>query len=132
MKKQNNTQNKTNKITELLQKIFLTQVKTDNKIQTLNLKTTHELKNIQVQLKSHNKLLKEHHDRSVQLKRDNDIKEKRIKLELEKHRKEVDTRLYKLEVPHKWLEYTKTALLWTASILGAIIGIKQAIVLLLK
>lgn len=75
---------------------------------------------IHEKLKVHNKILQEHHDRSVQLKRDNDLKELALREEIEKNRKEYDLRLSKVEAPHKWLELTKSGLLYISAIAGAI------------
>jgi hypothetical protein len=66
-----------------------------------------------------NKILEEHHQRSTELKRDNDLREKDV-------RKEIDVlgrRLARVEEPRKWLATTRSLILWTAGTVGAVITI---------
>jgi hypothetical protein len=66
-----------------------------------------------------NKILEEHHQRSTELKRDNDLREQQIKKELEV----LSRRLVRVEAPRKWLAMTKSLVLWLAAVLGAIVAI---------
>jgi hypothetical protein len=60
-------------------------------------KTEFELKEIRQLDAKQNEILQEHHDRSTQLKRDNDLREQGLRIEIEK----MDSRVVALEEPRK-------------------------------
>lgn len=63
-----------------------------------------------------NSILQEHHDRSVQLKRDNELREEALKLEIEKVSRRVD----RLEFFVKAFEFFKKHAIWLAGLGTAI------------
>lgn len=66
-----------------------------------------------------NKILEEHHQRSTELKRDNDLREKDIRKEMEG----MNRRLSRVEEPRKWLATTRSLILWSAGTIGAVVTI---------
>lgn len=70
-----------------------------------------------------NAILEEHHNRSVQLKRDNDLREESLRSEL----KLQADRITDLEAPRKWFAMTKKWLLGLGAVGGAVLAIYEAV-----
>jgi len=64
-----------------------------------------------------NGILQEHHDRSTQLKKDNELREKTIREEFDSKTTALDQRVVVLEAPRKWLRQT-----WVVLLAGAAVG----------
>lgn len=123
MKKKSKSFNTTEALAELLKGQFRIENKLDLHIQ----KTESDFKAIQVLDEKQNAILEEHHNRSNQLKIDNELREKELRRDMEGIKKEQELRLSTLEIPQKWLDHTKTLLLYVAAIMGAIVAVKTAI-----
>lgn len=109
---------------EMVQKILEGQLRLENKVDLHIQKTEFELKQIQKLDAEQNLLLAQHAQRSEEIKRDNELREKRMREEVFGERpNSLKSRIDKLEVPQKWLEHTKSALLYLAAIGGAITAI---------
>jgi len=110
--------------TEMMQSVLEGQLRLENKLDLHIQKTEYELKQIQKLDDEQNKLLAQHAQRSEEIKRDNELREKQMREEIfGDNRKSLKSRIDKLEVPQKWLEHTKTGLLYLAALGGAITGI---------
>lgn len=87
-----------------------------------------------------NEILKEHHDRSVQLKRDNDLREVSVRNELEATKKATEKelqaisgRVEALEAPRKWWKQTRVkAMAWGTAIACILEIVRYALDLLHK
>lgn len=78
-----------------------------------------------------NAILQEHHDRSVQLKRDNELREASLRKEMQDGVAAQNKRLEKLEAPGKWWALTKRWALIGSSISTAAIALYEAMKALL-
>jgi phage-related tail protein len=66
-----------------------------------------------------NRILEEHHKRSTELKRDNDLRETSLRKEM----KVLDARLERVEFPKKAILWARRMLIWVASAAGAVAAI---------
>lgn len=66
-----------------------------------------------------NAILIEHHDRSNQLKKDNELREASLRMEIEKVQKRID----ELEKPKQALSYLRKVIIWAGGLATAITGI---------
>lgn len=99
----------------------------DKKVDLHVQKTAFEFQAIRKLDEEQNLLLKEHHDRSTQLKRDNDLKEAALRQEALAQRNELRTeiqgvraRVSKLETPAKWFTTTIRVIITIGGIATAI------------
>lgn len=81
----------------------------DKKLDLHIQKTDHRFQNIEALDEQQNAILEKHHQRSDQLKKDNELRERAL-----------IARIDALEQPKKWLHTTKQLLLWIAAMMGAI------------
>lgn len=88
----------------------------DKKTDLNNLSMDKRLEAVEKLDQEQNALLRQHAQRSEELKRDNELREATL-------RREIFPRLNKLEEPRKWLENTRTALLWIGGTCAAIMAI---------
>ena len=86
-------------------------------------KTEFELKGIRDLDIKQNEILQEHHDRSVQLKRDNELREQALKVELSK----VEQRVALLEEPRKVLISLAKWFVWFAGLATALSALYRAL-----
>lgn len=98
----------------------------DKKLDLHIQKTQFELSAIKTLDTEQNKILEEHHQRSSELKRDNDLKEKELRTLIEeKDSKRADDiaslskRVARVEVPQKFLFWAKKVFVWIAAASGA-------------
>jgi hypothetical protein len=111
---------------ELLKKVLEKSEDTNNLVHYLRRdldlhiqKTEFELEGIRSLDKQQNEILQEHHDRSIQLKRDNELREEALKLEIRK----VDSRVAALEEPRKIIKTIGQWIIGLGALAGAIAAI---------
>lgn len=100
----------------------------DKKIDLHTQKTEYELKSIKELDDRQNQILEEHHQRSSELKRDNDQREAMLKKEIAS----VENRVQALEQPRKWWSATKKFLLNAGKVAAASTAIWAAYEIVLK
>lgn len=81
----------------------------DKKLDLHIQKTDYRFEKIEALDKQQNDILEKHHQRSDQLKKDNELRESALNIRIEA-----------LEAPRKWIDNTKSLLIWLASVAGAV------------
>jgi hypothetical protein len=105
--------------------------KLSTKIALLTERTENELRYIKSELHKNTVVLDEHHNRSVQLKRDNELRELKLRAEIlgegvknpEERKHTVVGRLERIELASSWLNTTKNVILYVGAIAAAILAI---------
>ena len=100
----------------------------DKKVELYSQETKHELSNIKELDQTQNKILEEHHQRSNELKKDNELREASVRKDLET----VSKRVEHLEAPIKWWSTTKKKILGFCAIIASIGGAIYAVMSLFK
>jgi hypothetical protein len=91
----------------------------DKKMDVHTLQNQYEFDSIKKLDQEQNAILQEHHDRSVQLKRDNDLREQALRLELEK----TNERIEKLEIPGQAWSYVIKLIKWAGIVATSLTAI---------
>lgn len=101
----------------------------DKKLDLHIQKTEFEFQGLKELDSQQNKILEEHHQRSTELKRDNDLKEKELKDLLDKKESALKTeiagltrRMARVEVPQKFLDWARKIFVWIAAASGAVVA----------
>lgn len=129
---------------EMLGKLLSQSEDTQKSITSLDKKVDLHIQKTELQLdqihkldQQQNEILEEHHQRSTELKRDNEIREKVLRKEIEKIEDrledkatktdliKLDGRLDKVEKPREWLKSFIKALVTIGTIAGTIYSIYQ-------
>ena len=99
-----------NKILKQTEKTQECIVGLDKKLDLHVQKTDIELKHISELDREQNRILEEHHNRSIQLEKDNILREQGLRQEfdqkIESGKEEIESRLVAIESPGKWLSTT--------------------------